>query len=104
MNDQQLDQLLNALPQPEPSATLDSRITGAVEKLLVLENFHRAHLLLASESARLDETTKANLLAAMSEQRKIYGADFDVAYSNFLAQQSASQSENAPSGQEPERR
>jgi len=103
VNDQELDQLLSELVQPEPSAELDSRITGAVEKLLVLENFYRADALLASESARLDETTKSNLQAAMSEQRKVYGAGFDVAYSNFVAQLNAAQPKSGPAAQDPGR-
>lgn len=96
MNDHQLQQLLSELAQPEPSAALDSRITGAVEKLLALENFYRADVLLANESVRLDEATKSNLQTAMLEQQKLYGPDFNEAYSHFVAQQNAASSEKKP--------
>ena len=91
MNDQELDQLLHKLAQPEPSAALDNHIKNAVEKQLALENHYRAEWLLNSQSTRLDETTKSNLINAMSEQRKLYGPSFDQDYSYYVTQQNDTQ-------------
>lgn len=87
MNDRQIDQLLSELAQPVPSAALDQQIKNAVGKQLALENHYRAELLLNSQSTRLDETTKSNLINAMSEQRKLYGPSFDQDYSYYVTQQ-----------------
>jgi len=100
MNKYPLDQLLNALPQPEPTAALDSLIMNSVKQQLALENYYKADLLLASEPDRLDEVSKSNLQTAMLEQQKLYGTGFNEAYSHFVAQQNAAQPEKNPDGPE----
>lgn len=95
-NNQQLQQLLDALPPAEPPAALGDRIMGGIEKLLALENYHKAAQLLSTQHTRLDTETTSNLLTAMSAIEKQYGNGFQEAYSVFVAQQNAMQAHAKP--------
>lgn len=88
---QTLKQSLDALPQPEASAALDRNIMSTVQKLLTLEQYHKADSLLHTQHARLDEQTRLNLQTGMSALKEQYGSGFDLAYSHFVAQQNAVQ-------------
>lgn len=90
-NKEPLQQLFDELPQAKPSAALNDRIMGGIEKLLALENYHNAAQLLSTHHTRLHAETKLNLLAGMSKIKEQYGNDFEAAYSDFVKQQNAMQ-------------
>lgn len=92
-NNQILENSLAELRQAEPPAVLDERIKSSVKKLLALENYYNADTLLRSEhAAKLDAPTISNLHTAMSGIKEQFGNNFEVAYSDFVAQKNAAQS------------
>jgi len=79
-----LEQALEGLPQPEPSAGLYEAIRGNVRRALALENYQKAESLLQSQSERLDGARKAQLATSMLAIREQFGAGFEQAYTAHL--------------------
>jgi len=84
-----LEQVLQQLDQPEPSAALDGRILHGVKQMLALENYQKAEALLGTEGARLDPEMQKRVASGMAGIREQFGPGFEVAYQQHLQAQAS---------------
>jgi hypothetical protein len=89
MENNKLEQALDRMPQPAPTAELDAKIMDGVKRLLALENYQKAEQLLISEGGRLDQATRVHLATSMAGIREQFGPGFEQAYQMHQDRQSA---------------
>lgn len=82
-----LEQVLQQLDQPEPSAALDGRILNGVRQMLALENYQKAEALLGAEGVRLDPEVQKRVESGMAGIRDQFGPGFEAAYQRHLEAQ-----------------